>query len=434
MAYRLRNAAAEMIENASSMDRTVAPARGLTKPRAIALAIVIVALVTLAIAFPSMRRWSNAERSIDASTLSTAEVVRGDLRRDVSVQGRVVAALHPTLVAPAQGRVSLRAKAGEVVKKGDVLAIIESPEVRSSLEQAKTQLLSMQSDAQRERIVGSQSDARLRQQAELARTRLEAAKRALTRASTLHKEGLLNRGDFEKAQDDVHVAELELAQATREVALSHESADFDVRAKSLQAARQQSVTAELQKKFDDLTIRAPFDGMVASLAVNDADSVTMNAPVLSVVNLESLELELTIPEEYAAETRIGTPVSISYGANEQPGHITAVSPEVIGNQVTARAVPDGGWPPGMKQNQRVTTRLVFESKHNVLKVARGAFVESGGGRSAYVVDGNIANRRAITLGSMSVSEVEILSGVREGEKVILSDTTPFEGARSIILH
>jgi HlyD family secretion protein len=423
-----------MIENASSMDRTVARPRGLTRPRAIALGIVVVALIAIGVAFPSMRRWSNADRSVDASTLSIGNVTRGDLRRDVSVQGRVVAALHPTLVAPAQGRVSLRAKAGEVVKKGDVLAVIESPEVRSALEQAKTLLLSMQSDAQRERIVGNQSDARLRQQAELARTRLGAANRSLTRASTLHREGLMNKGDFERAQDDVHVAELEVAQATREVSLSHESADFDVRAKTLQAERQRSVTEELQKKFDDLTIRAPFDGMVASLSVNDADSVNAYAPVVSVVNLESLELELTIPEEYASDTRIGTPVSISYGANEQAGHITAVSPEVVGNQVTARAVPDGGWPPGMKQNQRVTTRLVFESKHNVLKVARGAFVESGGGRTAYVVDGNTATRRTIALGAVSASEVEIISGLREGERVVLSDTSSFDGARSIIFH
>jgi HlyD family secretion protein len=423
-----------MIENTSSMDRTVAAPRGLTKPRAIALAIVVAALIVIGFAFPSVRRWSNADRSIDATTLSIGSVTRGDLRRDVSVQGRVVAALHPTLVAQAQGRVSLRAKAGEVVKKGDVLALVESPEVRSALEQAKTLLLSMQSDAQRERIVGNQSDARLRQQAELAKTRLEAAKRSLTRASTLHREGLLNKGDFERAQDDVHVAELELAQATREVSLSHESADFDVRAKTLQAERQQSVTAELQKKFDDLTIRAPFDGMVASLSVNDADSVTANAPVVSVVNLESLELELTIPEEYASDTRIGTPVSISYGASEQPGHITAVSPEVVGNQVSARAVPDGGWPPGMKQNQRVTTRLVFESKHNVLKVARGAFVESGGGRTAYVVDGNTATKRTIAVGAVSASEVEIVSGLSEGERIILSDTSSFGGVRSLILQ
>ena len=292
----------------------------------------------------------------------------------------------------------------------------------------------MQSDVERQKIVSRQADARLRQQAELARTRLEAARRALKRAETLHREGLLNGGDYEKTQDDVHIAEGELAQATREITLSHESGDFDVRARVLQAGRQQSATAELQKRSESLTIRAPFDGMIASLAVNDRDSVTTNQPILNIVNLSSLELELTIPEEYANDTTIGTPVTISYGADEQPGHITAISPEVVGNQVTARAVPDNGWPAGMKQNQRLTTRLVFESKHNVLKVPRGAWLESGGGRSAYAVDGKTAERRDVVVGAASVSEVEIVSGLREGERIVVSDTSSFGNARSVILH
>lgn len=423
-----------MIDNSSSMDRTVAAPKGLTRGRAIALAGTIALAILAAILFPSIRRWSRADRSVDATTMSIAAVTRGDLRRDVSVQGRVVAALHPTLVAPAQGTVSLRVKAGQVVKQGEILAVIDSPEVRASLEQAKAQLLSLQSDAEREKIAGNQGNARLKEEAEIARTRLEAAKRALTRAETLHKEGLLNRGDYERAQDESHLAELQVQQAGREITLNDESSSFNVKARMLQVDRQQSVAAELQKRFDDLTIRAPFDGLIAALPVNDRDSVTANAPVVSVVNLSSLELELLIPEEYAADTKIGTPVSITYGAEERAGHITAVSPEVVGNQVTARAVPDRGWPDGMKQNQRVTTRLVFESKRDVLKVPRGAFLESGGGRSAFVVDGSSATRRNIAVGAISTSEIEIVSGLREGERIVVSDTSTFGDAQTVILH
>lgn len=423
-----------MIRNASSMDRPVATPGGLTRPRLIALVVAGAVVVLAAIAFPSVRRWSRADRAIDASTLGTGTVTRGDLRRDVSVQGRVVAALHPTLVAQAAGSVTLQTKAGAVVKQGEILAVIESPELHSALEQANAQLLAMQSDVERQKIVSRQTDARLRQQAELARTKLEAARRALKRAETLHREGLMNGGDYEKAQDDVHIAEGELEQATREITLGRESGDFDVRARMLQAGRQQSATGELRKRSESLSIRAPFDGMIASLSVNDRDSVTANQPILNIVNLSSLELELTIPEEYAGDSDIGTPVTISFGANEQPGHITGISPEVVGNQVTARAVPDKGWPAGMKQNQRLTTRLVFESKHNVLKVPRGAWLESGGGRSAYVVDGKTAERRAIAVGAASVSEVEIVSGLREGERIVTSDTSTFGNAQSLILH
>jgi len=423
-----------MIENASSMDRPVSGPGRLTRARLIALAVVGLLLLLGAIAFPAIRRWSRADRAVDATTISIGTVTRGDLRRDFSVQGRVVAALHPTLVAPAAGSVSLRTNAGAVVKKGDVLAVIDSPELRSALQQADAQLLSAQADAERQKIVARQSDTRVAQQADLARTKLGAAQRALVRAETLHKEGLLNRGDYEKAQDDVHVAELELEQATREISLSEETGGFDVRTRALQADRQHAATAELRKRFEDLTIRAPFDGMIASLNVNDRDSVTANQAILNIVNLSSLELELTIPEEYASDTTIGTPVSIAFGAEEKPGHITAISPEVVGNQVTGRAVPDGGWPAGMKQNQRLTTRLVFESKHDVVKVPRGAWLESGGGRSAYVVDGKTATKREVTVGAASVSEVEIVSGLQIGERIVTSDTSTFGNARSVILQ
>jgi HlyD family secretion protein len=174
--------------------------------------------------------------------------------------------------------------------------------------------------------------------------------------------------------------------------------------------------------------------MVANVSSADGDAVAPNQGIVSIVNLSSLELELTIPEEYAGEVRIGTPISISSGAGEYPGRMTAVSPEVVGNQVIGRAVPDSGWPPGLKQNQAVTSRLVFESKHNVLKVPRGAFVESGGGRSAYVVEGTTATRRDIAIGVASATEVEIVSGLHEGERIILSDTSSLQGARSVILR
>ena len=107
---------------------------------------------------------------------------------------------------------------------------------------------------------------------------------------------------------------------------------------------------------------------------------------------------------------------------------------MVGNQVTARAVPDNGWPEGMKQNQRLTTRLVFESKHDVLKVPRGAWLESGGGRTAYVVDGKTAERREVVVGAASVSEVEIVSGLSAGERIVVSDTSSFGNARSVILQ
>lgn len=422
-----------MIQDTSSMDRPLVGAR---VPRTLVIAaIAAVALIVIAlVVFPSVRRWLRAERAVDSTTLRFAVVERGDLLRDISVQGRVVASLHPTLFSPGQGIVSLRTKAGAQVRTGDVLATIDSKELHSALEQARAQLISIRAELERQKITARQADLRSHQQVDLLTLRLEATKRALERQERTFKEGLTNKADYESAQDNVRIAQLELAQSQKELELSRENLSFEMQTREQQVIAQQSVTTDLQKRVDDLTIRAPFDGMVAQVSVQDRDAVAPNQAVLTVVNLSSLELEAALPEEYAGETAIGTPATIAFNGREYQGRVTGISPQVVDSQVAATIAFVGGQPEGLKQSQRLTTRLVFESKRNVVKVARGAFVDSGGGRSAFVVDGEMAVRRPITLGATSVGEVEVLEGLSVGERIVVSDTTAFGDAKTVLLR
>lgn len=421
-----------MIQDTSSMDRQVVAAR---TPRTMILIAIAGAavLILAAVLFPSVRRWVRAEKAVDATSLRFGVVTRGDLLRDVSVQGRVVASLHPTLFSAGQGIVSLQTKAGSQVRRGDVLATIDSKELQSALEQARAQLLSIRAELDRQKIVARQAQLRARQSVDLLALRLEAAKRNLVRNETTFREGLSNKSDYESAQDGVRIAQMELDQAKKELDLSRETLSFEIQTREQQVISQQSVTADLTKRVDELTIRAPFDGMVASVAVQDRDAVAPNQPVLMIVNLSSLELEIALPEEYAGETAIGTPATISFNGRDYQGKVTAVSPEVVANQVAA-TVAFSEQPAGLKQNQRLATRLVFESKKDVLKVARGAFVDATGGRSAYVVDGKMATRRPISLGVTSASEVEVLSGLSAGETIVVSDTSAFGEATTVLLR
>lgn len=420
-------------DNTSSMDRAVVAERN---PRTIALVVVIavVAAIAIAVLFPAMRRWVRAETSVDSTSLRFATVERGDLLRDVSVQGRVVASLHPTLFSPGPGLVSLRTRAGSVVRKGDVLATVDSKELQSALEQARAQLLSMHAELERQKIAGRQTTQRAEQQVQFLTLRVEAARRALERNDRMFREGLSNKAEFETAQDNLRIASMELEQAKRERELARETIGFELQTRQQQVVQQQSVANDLTKRVDELTIRAPFDGMVASVAVQNSDAVAANQAVVTVVNLSSLELEIALPEEYATETAIGTPATINFNGREHEGKVTAISPEVVNSQVVATVDFVGEPPSGLKQSQRLTTRLVFEAKRNVLKVSRGAFLESGGGRSAYVVDGKMATRRDIVVGSTSVGEVEIVQGLEQGEKIIVSDTGELRGSKTVLLR
>ncbi|HEY2829784.1 MAG TPA: efflux RND transporter periplasmic adaptor subunit [Thermoanaerobaculia bacterium] len=422
-----------MIESTSSMDRPVAGQRNARLLAGGAIASVVV-LILLAAAFPAIRRWSRAERAVDASTLRFGTVTRGDLLRDLSVEAKVVAPLSPTLFSPGQGIVSLRTHAGVQVKEGDVLAVIDSKELQAALDQANAQFLTSRAELDRQKIVARQSELKDAQQLDLLTLRLDASKRQLERVERLFKEGLSNSADHEAAQDNVRIAAMELDQAKGQLKLSHESLGFEIATREQQMKREESVVGELQKRVNDLTIRAPFDGMVATVAVQDRDAVAPNQAVVSVVNLSSLELQITLPEEYANEASVGTAAEIAFNGRTYPGKVIRISPEVVNSELAAAVAFDGEKPPGLRQNQRLTTRLTFESKHNVLKVQRGGFLEAEGGRAAYVVDNKMATRREIRTGSTSIGEVEILNGLKEGETIVVSDTTPFQHATNVMLR
>lgn len=426
-----------MLHDTDSMDQILEKPSGLSRRYKILIGVVAVLLLSLVPLWPALRRWSSADQAVDLARLRTATVTRGDLERDVAAEGRIVAANHPRLYSPAEGTVALAVRSGQAVQRGQVLATIESPELQSSLAQERSRLQSLESELGRSRLSARQQNATNQQTSELRRVRLEAARRELQRAEKLRAEGLLNEVEHERSKDAVRLAEVELEQSREGSGLQREALDFEVSDRERQVERQRLVVADLERRVGELRIAAPFDGMVATLDVDDRQAVAPNAPLLTVVDLSSYEVEVRIPEAYTDEIGSGTRVEIEYAGRQYPGTLTSVSPEVREGQVegtVAFSSQAGQAPEGLRQNQRVSARLVLDRRSNVLKVARGPFLESGGGSRAYVLHDGLATLRPIRVGAASVGEVEILDGLEEGEEILLTDIQQFQGAKTVLVR
>ena len=123
------------IRDTSGQDHVVSPASPARRHRKGLIIGGIAGAAVLALAAWVAVGWSSGGRSFDASRVRIAQVTRGDLVRDLSADGRVIAANSPTLYAIAAGTVALKVVAGDVVKKDQPLAVIDSPELRSKLVQ-----------------------------------------------------------------------------------------------------------------------------------------------------------------------------------------------------------------------------------------------------------------------------------------------------------
>lgn len=422
-----------MIQSTSAMDRPV-ERRGLSR-RSVLTAVAIAAVVITAVfAWRPVSRWMSAERSVELSRVRVGEVVRGDLQRDLSVQGRIAAALHPTTSSPVSGIVSLEVRAGEVVEQGQILAVVDSPELGSRLAQERSSLQSLNSDLERQRILAKQTILSNRQAIDLATVELDAARRGMQRAERSRAEGIINDIEYEQAQDEMQRTELALTHAREDAGLEKETLEFEVRNREREVDRQLLVVKELERQVERLNIRAPVAGLVSRLDADDHDAVTPGQSLVAVVDLSAFEIEVLIPESYADEIGHGTPALIGFGGGEYQGAVKSISPEVEGTQVRGIVEFIGETPQGLRQNQRVSTRLVLESKTDVLKVARGPFLENGGGRQAYLIRDDVAELHPIRVGASSVAEIEVLEGLEIGDRIIISDTTRFDDAEIVFLR
>lgn len=378
--------------------------------------------------------WSAGSRSFDAARVRIAPVTRGDLVRDLSAEGRVIAANSPTLYAVAGGTVTLRVVAGDVVKQDQALAEIDSPELRSALAQERATLASFEAGAGRAALDGQMARAAARKALDQATIDRQAAARDLERNQRAYDGGAVAQIDVAKAQDDLQKADLGLAHARAEAGLQGQGAGLDIRNKRLLADRQRAVVTELQRRVDALTLRAPFDGQVGQVLVAQRANVAVNAPLLSVVDLGVFEVEIKVPESFARDLGIGMPAQLTSNTVAYAGKVSSVSPEVVNGEVTGRLRFDGKQPPGLRQNQRLSARIVLDTRRDVLMVERGPFIEQGGGRTAWVVDADgTAEKRAIRTGVSSLNAVEILDGLQPGDRVVVSGSDQFGDAQRIRL-
>ena len=424
-----------MIRDTSGQDRRIEIAPARTNKRWIVIgaagAAVLVALIWLV---PSVARLISAGTSASVSSLRIAEIKRGTLTRDVSAQGKVVAAQAPTLYATAPGTVTLLTHAGDKVEKDQVLAEVDSPELTNKLQQEQATLSSLDIEVGRAGIDARQKELLAKKTIDQAQIDRLTAAREVERKAQAFKMGAMPEIEVLRAKDALAKADLDVTHAQADAHLQNETAAFELKTKRLALERQKLLVADLSRQVDLLKVRSPVAGQVGQLLVQQKANVPINTGLVTVIDLPSLEIELQVPEVFAHDLSIGMPAEISEGAQKYKGELSAVSPEVVNGQVIARVRFAADKPAGLRQSQQLTTRILIDERPNVLMVERGSFVDSGAGRIAYLVHDGIAERKPIQVGATSLNAVEIVSGVKEGDRIVISGTDAFNGAERVVLN
>lgn len=424
--------AASGMRGTAGQDRAIAPARDWLHDRRVQVAALVVLVLAAAALAWGLKGWASTDATVSADRVRIATVTRGEFLSDVAAQAVVIAAVSPTLYAPAAGTVTLARNAGDTVKKDDLLATVDSPGLRNEYERERATLQSLVVDLRRQDIDVRRKILQSQQTADMAGVSIRAAEREFARAQTAWDQRVISQRDYQRARDELDEARLTHRHAVQTAGLEKEGLEFELQTRRLQRDGQQLLVQDLERRVGELQVKSPVDGVVGNLAVTQKAAVQQDAALLTVVDLSALEIEFRVAETYAGAMALGMPAEVTFSGKTYAGEVSAISPEVRGGEVTGR-VQLVEVPPGLRQNQRVSVRILMDKRDSVLKVERGGFYEAGGGSSAYVVRDGIAERKPIKTGAVSVREIEITGGLAEGDRIVISDTEDFKNAARVML-
>jgi RND family efflux transporter MFP subunit len=345
----------------------------------------------------------------DPLAVETAAVESRPIDRYLRVTGSLAADEQAEVSAEIEGRViATPVERGTRVAQGAVLVRLSPAESSAQLEEADAN--ARQIEARLGLTAGHTFDPKRVPDVMNAKAALDFAEAEFNRIRSLLDQKVVSQAEY-----DQRLTQVEAARQQYQVAVNSAEQSY----RSLEAARARVALA--RKSVDDTVVRAPFAGLVAERLVSVGDYVNKGTRVATVVRVDPLRVELTVPEQSIAQVGAGQAVRLTvdaYSGEEFTATVRFVSPALRADQraLMVEAIapnPDGRLKPGLF----VTALLRQPDSAPGLMVPRSAVETVSGTSRVYVVKDGRAEERIVTLGETVDNTVELTSGVSAGEEV-----------------
>src|SRR6185437_15453323 len=370
-----------------------------------------------------------AAPTLDRSTAVIETVKRGEMVRDVRGNGTLVPELARLVPAPADGRVEkILLKAGVEVDPSTVIAELSNPQLEQTASDTDLQVKAAQAD-QETLKVKLESDT-MTQKAAIAtiNAQYSQAKLQLDADEVLAKQGLVADLTLKISRVTVQDLANRLKVEQERLAVATKSTRAQLKAAGSRLDQLRALAALKRKQVDDLKVRAGSAGVLQQVLVTEGQQVQPGANIARVADPNSLKAVLRVAETQISGVRVGQPVVVDTRNGLIQGTVSRIDPAAREGTFEIDATLVGPLPPSARPDLSVDGTIELERLKDVLKVGRPAFGQAQQTIGMFVLspDGTEAERRTVKLGRNSVSQIEILDGLKEGDQVIISDTSALD--------
>jgi HlyD family secretion protein len=366
-------------------------------------------------------------------TSATRETLVSTLTTNGKVEPIEWAAIHSEVAGPVE-RVAVRS--GESVQKGQIIATISVADARNELASATSRISQAQAELETLAAGGRASElaeidsgiARARADADMARREIAALERLVAKKAATESELTAARETLRRAELQIQSLEL------RRKALVTQPDERAARARLHEA---QSGAAAARQRLAGGIVRSPISGILYSLDIRPGDFLQPGAPVARVGRLDRLRVILYVDEPELGRVERGMPVAITWDARpgrewkgvveHVPLQVVPVGTRQIGEVICHIDNPDLTLIPGTNINAEVRSRVV----EHALTLPKEAIRREGDQTGVLAIDGDRVAWRPVKVGAASVTRVQVLTGVSEGDRIALPVDAPLKSGDQI---
>jgi len=399
---------------------------------ALAAAAAAVILATIALsqvdsAVPTVRR---AELSIDT-------VKRGPMVRQVRGPGNLAPEQIRYVTTLTPGRVErILVRPGTPVKAGTVLMELGNPDVHIQALESEQQLTAAQ--AQLATLQLALENQRWTQESALATVRRERdeATRQVESQEELAKRGMVARLELERARDQAKELGTRYDVESKRLAMIASSIGPQLAVQRKQVERLRAIVSFQRSQVASMRVQAGEDGVLQGLPLEVGQWVTPGMTLAVVAQPGKLKAVLHVAETQARDVVLNQPAAIDTRNGVARGRVFRIDPAVQNGTVTVEVALEGALPAGARPDMSVDGTIEVERLADVLSVGRPVNAQPDGASELFRLepDNQHAERVPVRLGRSSVNAVEVLNGLRAGDKVILSDMSEWDDHKRIRLR
>jgi RND family efflux transporter MFP subunit len=412
------------------------------KKKKIRRQIVVIGIVVVAVAAAAaaVLRLKPAAPSVDASAIWPDTVKRGDFTRNVRGLGTLVPREDSIQLIPAQTDatvVRIRALPGTPVTPETVLMDLADPELQQKLLDAQLQLKAAEADFQTQRA--TLQSTLMDKKATAAQVNSDYTQDELQAQTDkrLYDLGVISGLAYNKSKNTADQLTTQHQISLEQLDVNEKAIVVQMRSAQTKIDQAKALLDLYQKQQDALEVRAGITGVLAPLAtpLQVGQHVTVGTSVAEVIQMGKLKAALQIPETQAHDIQLGQPAEIDTHNGIVPGHVTRIDPSVVNGTRTVDVMLDGALPPGAVPQLSVDGTIDLQHLHDVLYVGRPAIGNEHSTISLFRIDpnGKTATVTQVKVGAASTNYIQIEGGLKEGDRVILSDMSRYDSTDKVRL-